>query len=238
MFDIPYNALSWLLGSLAVFTFGFKSLAAYRETGNKVAKIYFGMSMAFGAGFFFYGIVACFTLDTSAIRISYLLGDLGVQIGIQFQVWLLWFIGLRHKIRLRILLLLTSSISGVIMIVESFTSQVAIRLEPLLFISSDEPIALILKCVLYIFVTWPLGYFFLSQAKIQATTKAQLTSTATGLIFIVVSAAAVFNSITNGGSDTYESSIINAVIFVMFLTANLLPRQVIVIDHQVATKGI
>jgi hypothetical protein len=49
MFGIPYNAISWMIGFLAVYTFAYRSYLAYKKTGNEIAKIYCGMSLAFDA---------------------------------------------------------------------------------------------------------------------------------------------------------------------------------------------
>ncbi len=237
MFGIPYNSIAWLLGFFAVYTFGFRSLLAYRETGNQVAKIYFGMTMAYGLGFFTYGILGVFTLDPNKLLISYVLGDLGVQIGIQFQVWLLWFIGLRNRLRLRYLLIASFSFSTILMILEAYTSKVSVSPSPLLFVSVDIPVVLVMKCILYIAICWPLGYFFLTQSRLQPTTRAKVTSISTGLLFLIVSGAAVLNSITSGGSDTYESSLIDAGIFLIFWIVNLIPRKLISYEHRtVATS--
>lgn len=237
MFGIPYNSIAWLLGAFAVFTFGFRSLLAYRETGNQVAKIYFGMTMAFGLGFFTYGILGLYTINPNKILVSYVLGDLGVQIGIQFQVWLLWFIGLRNRLRLRYLLIASSSFSAILMILEAFTSKVSINQSPLLFISTDIPLVLVMKCILYMGVSWPLGYFFLTQSRMQPTVRARITSISTGLLFLIVSIAAVVNSITSGGSDSYESALIDAGIFIVFWVVNLIPRKVISYEHETTTTS-
>lgn len=234
MFGIPYNSISWMIGFVAVYTFAFRSWMAYRKTGNEIAKIYFGMSLAFGLGFLFYGVLTLFTFNPIYLFKSYIFSEFAVQIGIQFQVWLLWFIGLRNMIRLRHLLCASITFSVLILIIEIFTSRAFISQSPLLFISKDIPIALGLKCMLYIATSWPLGYFFIKQSGLQQNLKSQLTSIATGLIFIVISSATVLNSIVAGGSDSYESAVVNAAVFLIFLAVNLIPRRLTLYEYRTA----
>jgi hypothetical protein len=237
MFGIPYNAISWMIGFLAVYTFAYRSYLAYKKTGNEIAKIYCGMSLAFGIGFLFYGVLTPFTTDLTILLKSYLFSEAAVQVGVQFQVWLLWFIGLRNMIRLRYLLCISLTFSILILIVEVLTSKVFLSQSPLLFITKDIPLALGLKCLVYIATSWPLGYFFIRQSGLQQNLKAQLTSIATGLIFIVVSGATVLKSIIAVGSDSYDSAVINAVVFLIFLALNLLPRRLSLYEYRTVTTN-
>lgn len=234
---IPYNSITWILGSLALMAFGLRSFFAYRESGNEIAKIYCGISLSFAVGFLLFGLPAVFTIDTTKLIKTYVLSEAFIQLGMQFQVWLLWFIGLRNRVRLRYLLLASGLMSASIVVIEAFTSRYKIMTNPLFFVSMDIPLALIMKSILYIAVCWPLGYFFIVQARHQASFRSKLTSYVTGLVFLIISAGAVASCITSGGGDTYSSSVIDSIVFIGFLVVNLIPRRVISYNHSLAIRG-
>ena len=232
MFGIPYNSMAWLIGAVSVFLFSWKSFLAYKESGNQIARIYFWLSMAFGIGFLAYALPPIFVRDENIIKITYILSEAGVQIGLLIQIWLLWFIGLRNKVRLRYLYAVGVPYSAAIILIEALTSTVTINPAPLLIAQSDITIALIMKYINFFVICWPLGYFFIVQAKLQPTTKARITSITTGLIFIIVSAGAI----TAGGGDTVTSSLIDGIIFFFFIIINLIPKRIISFEHQTPSK--
>jgi hypothetical protein len=167
MHQIPYNSFSWFLGFVGLFLFSLRSLAAYKETGNQVAKIYSRMSMAFALGFLFFAIPMALTLDPAVLTKYYTLSEIPVQIAVQLEIWLLWFIGLRNKIHLRYLLLVSIVLSIIIIGTEIGTSHFVITQNPLIATSVDILFVSFLKSILYIMISWPLGFFFIAQAKLQ-----------------------------------------------------------------------
>ncbi|MEO7617344.1 MAG: hypothetical protein ABIS59_00720 [Candidatus Saccharibacteria bacterium] len=237
MHEIPYNSYSWFLGFIALFAFSLRSLAAYNETGNQVAKIYSRMSMAFAFGFLFFAIPMALTLDPAVLTHYYPLSEIPVQIAVQLEIWLLWFIGLRSKIHLRYLLMVSIPLSIIIIGTEIATSHFVVTQNPLIATSVDILFVSFLKSLLYIMISWPLGFFFIAQAKLQPTLRAKITSVMTGLVFLIVSLGAVASSFTSGGGDTYSSTVIDGILFVMFSVVNLMPRRIISFEHRTSATS-
>lgn len=223
MFHTPLNAFTWILGSAAMFTFGFKSWRSRQRTKNPLARIYFWITMTLGAAFLLFGLPALLTANTDILKYTYFLADVCVQLSMQAMVWLLWFVGLRERIRLWRLLIITSLFSLSLLVTQLFTSQVSLSVHPDLVVYADQWPVLIMKSVIYLTVALPLAYFLLRQVPAQASQRAKIKSLLAGLIFIVVSIAATYNNVFDKGSDTVGSTIVVAAIFAVFLVVAALP---------------
>jgi len=220
--DVPINAVSWSLGALALYMFAFKSWRSYRTTRNPLGRMYCVLGLTFGTALFFFGVPGLFTRDVSVLRITYFLADLFVQISMQVQLWLLWFLGLQGRTRLVYLYLITVPFSAVLMTLQALTSHVDISWSPYLIVYTDGTAVLILKSIIYLAIALPIGYFFVREAPRQSTFKARAQSFMAGLTFIVVCLAATSNNIFDKGSDTPTSAAVISVLFIIFFLAELL----------------
>lgn len=218
----PINAVAWSIGALAMYTFAFKSWISYRYTRNPLAQMYCVLGAAFGTALFFFGVPGLFTQDAHILRYTYFFADLFAQVTMQAGFWLLWFLGLRNHIRLDYLYLITIPFSAVLMTLQALTSNVAVSQSPYLIVYTDKPAVLILKSIIYVAVSLPIGYFFLRQVPRQTTLKAKVKTMMAGLTFIVICLAATSNNIFDKGSDTPESATIVSIFFVIFLLSQLL----------------
>ncbi|MEK7594554.1 MAG: hypothetical protein AAB436_02885 [Patescibacteria group bacterium] len=225
MINPPVNALTWTLGSVAVYVFAYKSWRTYKATKNPLAQIYALMSAGLATAFFFFGVPALLTDNTDILRFTYLLADITVQITLQLEIWLLWFLGLRNKIRLRTLIIMTSMFSIVLLLTEATTSKARISDSPHLVVYSDIPSVLIMKSIIYVGIAIPLGYFFLRQVPKQTTPQAKARLLLSALTFITLSLAATSNNIFDNGSDTLQSTLILAGLFTVLLIVSLLPNR-------------
>jgi hypothetical protein len=181
------------------------------------------LALTFGTALFFFGVPGLTTGDTSVLRYTYFFADLFVQISMQVQVWILWFLGLRNYARLDYLYLFSIPFSAVLMTLQALTSHVEISRSPHLVIYTDKPAVLILKSIIYVAIALPIGYFLLRQAPRQTSLRSKLKSFMAGMTFIVVCIAATTNNIFDKGSDTQTSATVIAIFFVIFLLTNL-PR--------------
>ncbi len=224
MLHTPLNAFTWTLGCLAMYTFAFKGLRTYRVTKNPLALIYIWITTTLGIAFAFFGVPALLTDSAHILKYTYFFADLFVQISMQAMAWLLWFIGLRNYIQLKVLLLFTAVFSLSLMVLQLLTSHAAVSQSAHLVVYSDQLPVLIMKSLIYVAIAWPLGYFFIRQAFTQTSSRAKAKSLVSGLIFILVSLAATSNNIFDKGSDTVESTILVAVFFGIFLITAALPR--------------
>ncbi|HEX5743884.1 MAG TPA: hypothetical protein VFX84_00310 [Candidatus Saccharimonadales bacterium] len=220
--DQPINAVAWSVGSLALYIFAFRSWRSHRITGNPLARMYYVLGLTFGTALFFFGVPALVTLDTRILRYSYFFADLFVQISMQVQVWLLWFLGLQRRVRLDYLYLATIPFSAILMTLQATTSQVAISLSPYLVVYTDEPVVLALKSIIYVAIALPIGYFLLRQAPQQTSFRAKLKSFVGGMTFIVICLAATSNNIFDKGSDTPASAAVVLSFFIIFIIVQLL----------------
>lgn len=220
--SVPINAITWSLGAGALATFTFKSVRTYRVTRNPLAQIYCVLGFTFGTALFFFGVPGLFTQDPHVLRVTYFFADLFVQISMQVQVWLLWFLGLRNRVRLDYLYLVTIPFSTILMTLQALTSSVYVTTSPYLIVYTDKTAVLILKSIIYVVIALPIGYFLLRQVPLQASPKAKIKSFMAGMTFIVIGLAATSNNIFDKGSDTATSASIVAIFFVVLWLAQLL----------------
>lgn len=223
MIHLPINAITWSVGAATLYTFSFRSWRTYRRTQNPLAKMYYILSAAFGTALFFFGVPGLLTRDIHILRYTYFSADFFVQVSMQIQVWILWFLGLRNLVQLRYLYILSVPFSLVLLTWEVLTSHVGVSQSPYLIVYSDHLPVLILKSIIYVAIAMPIGYFLIRQAPLQVTWRAKVKSLASGMIFITVCLAATSNNIFDKGSDTPGSARTLLVVFVLFLIAQL-PR--------------
>lgn len=222
MVHVPINAITWSLGAAALYTFALKSWLSYRRTHNPLAQMYYVLGLAFGTGLFFFGVPGLFTQNLHILRYTYFLADFFVQVSMQAALWLLWFLGLRSRLRLSYLYIMTIPFSAVLMTLQALTSQVSLSQSPYLIVYTDKPAVLILKSIIYLAVAMPIGYFLIRQVPSQISLRAKLKSLTAGMTFILVGLAATINNIFDKGSDTADSAIIVAGFFVIFLIVQLM----------------
>lgn len=221
--SVPINSLAWSIGALALYSFVIKSWRSYHLTRNPLARMYGVLAFTFGTALFFFGVPGLLTEHTSILRYTYFLADLFVQISMQVQVWILWFLGLRNYARLDYLYLVTIPFSAVLMTLQAMTSSVEISHSQNIVIYTDKPAVLILKSIIYVAIALPIGYFLLRQVPQQVSLRAKLKSFVAGMAFIVICIAATSNNIFDNGSDTPTSATVVAIFFIIFLLTNL-PR--------------
>ncbi len=222
MINVPINAITWSLGALALYTFAFKSWLSYRRTRNPIGQMYFLIGLTFGSGLFLFGVPGLLTQDPHILRYTYVLGDFFVQASIQVALWLLWFLGLRNRVRLGYIYMVSVPVSTVLITLEALTSQVSFNQSLNLIVYTDKPVVLILKSIMYICVAMPIGYLMIREVPRQISLRAKFKSLMAGMTFIVVGLAATSNNVFDKGSDTPQSAIIVAVLFLVFLVAQLL----------------
>lgn len=222
MIHVPINAATWSLGAAGLYVFVIRSWRSYRRTKNPMARMYYLLGLTFGTALFFFGVPGLITQDLSVLRVTYFLADLFVQISMQVQVWILWFLGLRNRLRLDYLYLVTVPFSTLLMTLQALTSHVSVSQSPYIIYYTDKPAVLILKSVIYMCVAMPIGYFLIREAPKQAAIPAKLKTFIGGMTFIVVGLAATYNNVFDKGSDTKGSATVLGVFFFVFLLVQLL----------------
>ncbi len=225
MFYTPINGITWTIGGITTSQFGIKALLNYKNNRNPIARIYGWLGIALGIGLFFFGIPALLTNNTDALKYTYFLADLFVQLCIQIQVCLLWFLLLRSFVKLRYLLLISTTFSAVLLVIQFLTSTAMLSASHNLVIYQDKPIVLILKSIIYIGVSFPVGFFFLRQIPNSPTLRSKFKSLFSGLIFLILSTAATSNNLFDKGSDTVSSSLTLGVFFSLFIIVNSWPTK-------------
>ncbi len=225
MIHEPINALAWSFGALAMYAFAIKSGRSYRRTRNPLARMYYALGLTFGTALLFFGLPGLVTRDIHTLRITYFFADLFVQVSLQVQVWLLWFLGMRSHVRLSYLYLVTIPFSAALMTLQAMTSHVAVTNAPYMIVYADQSAVLILKSIIYAAIALPIGYFFVRETPRQTSLKAKTQSFMAGMTFIVICLAAITNNVFDNGSDTPRSSAVVATFFAVFLLVQLLGRR-------------
>src|SRR5665811_2356326 len=111
----PLNSLAWTSGAIAIYTFAFKSWRSHRQTKNPLARMYYVLGTTFGTALFLFGVPNLLTSTPHIVLFADFSADFCVQVSMQVQVWLLWFIGLRNRFHLRSLLAVTIPFSIVLL---------------------------------------------------------------------------------------------------------------------------
>lgn len=223
MIHVPINAVSWTIGALSCSMFSLKSWRSYKLTRNPLARMYCILGVVFGTALFFFGTPGLFTQDPHILRYTYFFADLFVQITLQVALWMLWFLGLRGRVRLDYLYLVSIPFSAVLLTLQAMTSQVAVSTEPYLLMYTDKPPVLALKSIIYMAIALPIGYFLLRQVPKQVSLKSKIKSFMAGMTYIVICLAATTNNLFDQGSDTVGSATVVAIFFTVFFFAQL-PR--------------
>lgn len=219
MFHLPINSITWSVGAATLYVFTFRSWRTYLRTRNPLARMYCILSGAFGTALFFFGVPGLLTRDTGVLLYTYFTADFFVQVSMQIQVWILWFLGMRYRVPLKYLYLITIPLSIASITTEILSSNVSVSQSPYLIVYSDKPPVLIMKSIIYVTIALPLGYFLIRQAPRQVTWRAKVKSLASGMIFIAVCLAATSNNVFDKGSDTPGSAKTLLVVFIVFLLA-------------------
>lgn len=222
MTTVPINAITWSLGAAGLYTFSWKSWRSHQRTRNPLARMYYILGLTFGTGLFFFGVPGLITLNLHVLRTTYFMADLFVQVSLQVALWILWFLGLRNRLRLGAIYLVTVPYSLALMILQGLTSHVAISQTPFLIDYADKPAVLIMKSIIYMAVAMPIGYFLIRQVPLQTSSRAKLKALMGGMTFIVVGLAATYNNVFDRGSDTASSATVVAGFFIIFLLVQLL----------------
>lgn len=222
MIDVPINCITWSLGSLALYTLALKSWLSYKRTRNPLARMYYALGLTFGTALFFFGVPGLFTENLHVIRVAYFLADLFAQVSMQVQIWMLWFLGLRNRVSLGHVYLVSLPFSAVLVTLQAMSSHVGLSQSPHLIMYIDKPVVLALKSIIYVGVAVPIGYFLIRQVPSQTSLRAKLKTFMSGMTFIGVALAATSNNIFDKGSDTQQSATIVAGLFVVFLLVQLL----------------
>src|SRR5665213_996105 len=149
MIRLPINAVAWSLGTVALYAFSFRSWRSYSQTKNPLAQMYYILGTTFGTAMLFFGVPGLLTQDTHILRYTYFTADFLVQISMQVQVWLLWFLGLRNRVRLRTLLVCALPFSILSITTEVLTSNVTVSQSPYLIVYTDKTPVLVLKSIIY-----------------------------------------------------------------------------------------
>lgn len=224
MHHIAFNGVPWTIASVLVYRFGIKGYRSYRKSKNPLSKIYGFLGLTLGTSLFFYGVPILITINADIIKYTYFIGDLFAQIAMQINIWLLWFIVFRYRVRLRNILIFSVPYSVILLAIQLKTSYITYSYNPLIVGYNDHTSLIILKSIIYIGVAWPLGFFFLHQLPSQPDLLTKFKSLIIGGMFILISGIATYQEITDKGADTYNSALFSLVIFLVFLAGSLIPK--------------
>lgn len=225
LYSLPIDAVAWCIGAAVLWIFTVKSYRNYIKTRNPLLPKYMAISSTLGTACLFFGLPSLLTHDNNVLFYTNYIGDVFVQICMLGQAWLAWFIGWKRFVPLWVLLLPTFLFSCVILVFEYHTSSVHLSTAPYIVIYNDAQTILWMKSLLYILISWPLGYFFIRLGVAQSTRLARIKSIMTGLMFIFISGAAIYTNLFNKGSDDFKSAVQNFIVFSLFLLITIWPRK-------------
>jgi hypothetical protein len=221
--SLPLNSVSWTLGSVALGVFGFRCYRNYQATRNPIAGsgAYIGLFICIA--WFWFGVPVFFTRDPQILLVTYCINTTFIQLSYLAQAYLLWFLGLRSRVRLSVVMAVVAIWATINMIIEIMSSRVVVTggLIPVQFIDT-YPLAIV-KSILYVGVSVPIGFLFIRLASKENVLKSKLRSIAIGLAFISVSCSKAWGNITAQGRDSVLTATVDIVMFSVLLIALLAP---------------
>jgi len=225
LYPVPIDAIAWCIGATVLWIFTLKCYLNYRVTRNPLLPKYMMIASTLGASCLLFGLPSLLTHDNHTLFYTNYIGDVFVQICMMGQIWLAWFIGWKKFVPLWVVLVPTIVFSCVILFFEYHTSSVYWSSSPYVVVYNDAKSILWMKSILYILISWPLGYFFIRLGLAQQSRLARIKSIMTGLMFIFISGAAIYTNLFNHGSDNFNSAVQNFIVFSVFLLITIWPRK-------------
>lgn len=221
--QVPFNSLSWSVGSLAVLLFGYRSWLSWRQTGSQLSKYFGWFGFVLGTSLGFAALPAYFSTDGATLRTYFVLGDSLLYAALLIQARIMWFIGLKHKIAFGWILAPALVASAVSWVAELLGTSVNYSSDFLHFqypqLSSWIIAAMLVGIIL------PGGIFFIREGLRAGSVHVSSTFKAVsiGLAYLLIGGSSAYNYAFHRGADTLESTTVNLVLFVFMIAALLVP---------------
>jgi len=181
--EVPFNSIVWLMGSLACLMLCYRSFATYRVSKNELSKYLTWFGLLMGIGQAWLAIPAFFTLDTEALRTTYVIGEFFIYGSAVAQAAILWCLVLRSRMPIwaTTLPIALLGFASWLYAVPRSTLQLA---SDNFIVYRDPLFSTIVIGIVLIGLFVPVGIYFLRSAAEQTHIKPILTSLCLGLVYV------------------------------------------------------
>jgi hypothetical protein len=222
--EIPFNSITWSMGSLACFMLFYRSITSYHVSKNELSKYIAWFGALMGIGQAWLAVPAFFTLEPGTLRTCFLVGEFFIYGSAIAQAAVLWCLILRTRFSIYYatvpvaLLGLVSWLYAIPRSTLQFTTNN--------FINYRDPIfSTIVVGVVLISLFVPVGIYFLRSASHQAHVKAMLTSLSLGLVYVGIGFFTGGIELLVGQVITPRSAIFDLAFFIVMFSVLLWPHR-------------
>lgn len=222
--EVPLNSITWLMGTLACFMLGYRSLTNYRRSKNELSKYLAWFGFLMGVGQFFLAVPSFFTLDLDILRTGYIIGEAWIYGSAVAQAAILWCLILRSKMPIYAMTVPITVVGALSWLYALPRSTIEITNNFVVY--RDPLLSTIVVGVVLLSLFLPVGIYFLRSASQQAHPKAILTSLTLGLVYVGVGIFTGGVELLTGQVITPKTAVIDLAFFFVMFSVLLWPRRV------------
>jgi len=221
--DVPINSYCWLLGAVALFVLGSKSLIGYRKSRGQLAKYMTWFGFVFVISLLAFSVPSFFTLDINILHKTYSVGEFFFFGGMVTQAAILWCLVLRPYMSVYIVTLSVAVMGLITWLYDVTHTRLSLSHGFVTYLDPRVSTWVIILMMIGLFV--PVGVYFIRAASHQLGTKATVTSFVLGTMYAGFGLSAASQELINGQIISPLSAIVNLIISGMLLVALVLPWQ-------------
>lgn len=222
--DVPLNSYAWLMGSLACFMLGYRSLVSYQVSRNELSRYLAWFGLLMGTGQAMLAIPSFFTLDAELLRRTYLTAEFFIFGSAVAQAAVMWCLILRSRMPIYAATVPTLLIGAAAWLYAIPRSTLQFGSDN--FINYRDPLfSTVVIGVVLVGLFVPVGLYFLRSAAHQGNAKGILTSLTLGLVYIGVGFFTGGIELLTGQVITPRSAIFDLAFFVVMFSVLLWPHR-------------
>jgi hypothetical protein len=220
--DVPLNSITWLIGALACFALGYRSLVNYRRSRNELSKYLTWFGFLMGIGQAWLALPSFFTLDPDVLQTTYLIGELWIYASAVAQAGILWCLILRSRLSVYAATIPIAILGAAAWLYAIPRST--LEFSDNFIVYKDPTFSTIVIGVVLIGLFVPVGIYFIRSASQQEHTKAILTSLTLGLVYIGVGFFTGGIELLTGQVITPVSAIGDLAFFIVMFSVLMWPK--------------
>jgi hypothetical protein len=226
LFDpfLAYNALGWVIGGVSLLVFGLQIWRINRALSTQLTRHYILYSLALGGGIIIFSLPALLTANQTLLKDFYIVGQAFIDFSLVYQAWIAAHFFVGSAIAKRIATIGTAILAAILWVAQ-ILGPLPYRADHSVVWGMNDVAHAAIATILTILIL-PVTYFFFKQSFSQGDLTARIKSFATAITCLVVYVQYMFLLYYYHDQQPLWSSIINIIVFTIFLIALLIPRKV------------